>query len=235
MLLEVDGISFSYGDVRILSDVCIGVNAGDIVSVIGSNGAGKSSLLNLISCLITVLSGKIVFMGDRIDHLAPHEVVERGIVQVPEGRKLFGHMSVIENLKIGSFTPSARASYEKKMQGVFDLFPVLRERRNQKAGSLSGGEQQMLAIGRGLMGVPKLLMLDEISLGLAPIVLNTIFATVKEINSQGITILMVEQNVPKGLSISSKAYVMETGRVVLEGKGSELLNNEKIKAAYLGI
>jgi branched-chain amino acid transport system ATP-binding protein len=235
MLLKVDGISFSYGDVSILRDVFIEVNEGDIVSVIGSNGAGKSSLLNLISCLLRVLSGKIVFMGHRIDHSAPHEVVERGIVQVPEGRKLFSHMSVLENLKIGSYIPPARASCEKKMQGVFDLFPVLRERKNQKAGSLSGGEQQMLAIGRGLMGVPKLLMLDEISLGLAPIVLNTIFATVKEINSQGITILMVEQNVPKCLSISSQAYVMETGKVVLEGKGSELLNNKKIKAAYLGM
>jgi branched-chain amino acid transport system ATP-binding protein len=235
MLLEVQGLSFSYGDVRVLEDVSLWLREGEIVSVIGSNGSGKSTLLNLISCLLRASSGKISFMGQRIENLMPHEVVEKGIVQVPEGRRLFAHMTVSENLKIGSYALCARTNSQKKIGEVFDLFPVLSERKKQKAGSLSGGEQQMLAIGRGLMGAPKLLMLDEISLGLAPIVVNTIFSKVKEINLQGITILMVEQNVHKCLNISSQGYVLETGRIVLEGKGFELLNNEQIKVAYLGM
>lgn len=235
MLLEVQGLSFSYGDVKVLEDVSLWLREGEIVSVIGSNGSGKSTLLNLISCLLRASSGKISFMGQRIENLMPHEVVEKGIVQVPEGRRLFAHMTVSENLKIGSYALCARTNSQKKTKEVFDLFPVLSERKKQKAGSLSGGEQQMLAIGRGLMGAPKLLMLDEISLGLAPIVVNTIFSKVKEINLQGITILMVEQNVHKCLGISSQGYVLETGRIVLKGTGFELLNNEQIKVAYLGM
>jgi len=234
-LLKLTNVSTHYGDVQALRNVSFEIKEGEVVSIIGSNGAGKSTTLNTISGVLRASSGTIEFIGRRTENLYPHQIVDQGIVQIPEGRLLFPYMSVLENLELGAFNGQARKEKEKNLQVVFSLFPVLKERMNQLAGTLSGGEQQMVAIARGLMGSPKLLMLDEPSLGLAPLLVRQVFETVKAINSQGITVLLVEQNVFHALSTSARGYVLENGSVVLEGDGKELLNNPQVREAYLGI
>ena len=211
------------------------INEHQVVSIIGSNGAGKTTTLNIISGVHKSSSGTIEFLGRRIENLPSHQIVELGVVQIPEARLLFPFMTVLENLELGSYIPKARKLKEENLEAVFKLFPVLEERKTQMAGTLSGGEQQMLAIGRGLMARPKLLMLDEPSLGLAPLLVKQVFGTVREINAQGITVLLVEQNVFHSLSIADRAYVLENGSVVLEGEGKEILDNPQVKEAYLGI
>jgi len=201
----------------------------------GSNGTGKTTTLNTISGVLRASSGTIEFLGRRIENLPPHQIVDLGVVQIPEARLLFPYMTVLENLELGAYTPKARKGKKENLKVVSRLFPVLEERKTQLAGTLSGGEQQMLAIARGLMAKPKLLMLDEPSLGLAPLLVKEVFETVKEISAHGITVVLVEQDVFHSLSISDEAYVLENGRVVLEGKGKGLLDNPQVKEAYLGI
>lgn len=235
ILLKLENINIHYGDVQALRNVSIGIKKGEIVSIIGSNGAGKSTTLNTISGVLQCSSGTIEFLGRRIENLSPHQIVELGLVQIPEARLLFPYMTVLENLELGAFTPTARKEKEENLKLVFGLFPILKERNYQLAGTLSGGEQQMVAIARGLMARPKLLMLDEPSLGLAPLLVKQIFETIKEINAHEITVLLVEQNVFHSLSLADRAYVLENGGIVLEGEGKELLNNPQVKEAYLGI
>lgn len=234
-MLKVDKIITKYGDVRALQNVSFEVGDGEIVSIIGSNGSGKSTTINTISRVIRCSSGSIIFDDQEISQAQPHQVVEAGIIQVPEGRRLFPYMTVFENLKLGSFNSRSRADLRESAEQVYSFFPILAERKMQMAGTLSGGEQQMLAIGRGLMAKPKLLMLDEPSLGLAPIVVEQVFETVKKINSKEITILLVEQDVFQALGIAHRAYVLENGSIAIEGRAEELLNHPKIKEAYIGI
>jgi branched-chain amino acid transport system ATP-binding protein len=234
-LLELRQLSFSYGDLRVLWDVDLEVRAGEIVTVVGSNGAGKSTTLKNVSRLVRPDSGSLTFEGQDLTRLEPHEVVERGVIQVPEGRHIFPEMTVTENLRMGSFVKSTRRDRERNVERVFALFPRLRERERQLGGTMSGGEQQMLAIARGLMANPRLLLLDEPSLGLSPLFVKNIFDIIKEINRQGVTILLVEQNVFQSLRIAHRAYVLETGRVVLTGAGETLLAEDHVKKAYLGM
>jgi branched-chain amino acid transport system ATP-binding protein len=233
-MLKIAKLNFSYGDLKVLWDIDLEVNEGEIVTVVGSNGAGKSTTLKNISRLVSYSSGAISFNGIDLGKLDTHDVVELGIVQVPEGRRIFPELSVLENLRMGSYTKSARKDRHANMERVFALFPRLKERAKQLGGTMSGGEQQMLAIGRGLMANPKLLLLDEPSLGLSPLLVKSIFEIIAEINRQGVTILLVEQNIYQSLRIADRAYVLETGRVVLAGKGGELLEDEHVKKAYLG-
>jgi len=233
-LLRIDALNVSHGDLPVLWDVNVGVDKGDIVSVVGANGAGKSTLINTISGLHTAISGSIAFAGERIDRLPAHRRVQLGIVQVPEGRRLFGFMSVLENLELGCYTPRARLSRNRSLEQVFAILPRLQDRLTQLAVTLSGGEQQMLAIGRGLMACPRLLLLDEPTLGLSPMILNSVFEIVRQINRQGVTVLLVEQNVQHALSLANRAYAIENGRIVLEGPGPLLLGDERLKKAYLG-
>ena len=234
-LLELRQLSFSYGDLRVLWDVNLEVRAGEIVTVVGSNGAGKSTTLKNVSRLVMPDSGSLLFDGLDLTRLEPHQVVERGVIQVPEGRHIFPEMTVVENLRMGSFVKSSRPDRERNVDRVFALFPRLRERARQLGGTMSGGEQQMLAIARGLMANPRLLLLDEPSLGLSPLFVKSIFDIIKEINRQGVTILLVEQNVFQSLRIAHRAYVLETGRVVLTGAGEKLLADDHVKKAYLGM
>jgi len=234
-MLTIDKLNFSYGDMQVLWDVDLQVNKGEIVTVVGANGAGKSTTLMNISRLVKPGSGTITFNGENLHGLESHQVVERGIVQVPEGRKIFPEMTVLENLRMGSYITAARKDREINVERVFSMFPRLKEREKQLGGTMSGGEQQMLAIGRGLMANPKLLLLDEPSLGLSPLFVKIIFEIIQEINKQGVTILLVEQNVFQSLKIANRAYVLETGRVVLSGTGSELLSNDHVKKAFLGM
>jgi len=234
-LLNLDNISTNYGDVQALRKVSLHVKEGQIVSIVGSNGAGKSTTLNTISGVVQCSSGTIEFLGKRIENLPPHQIVEMGLVQIPEARLLFPYMTVLENLELGSFASRARKETKESLESVFELFPILRDRKNQLAGTLSGGEQQMLAIARGLMAKPQLLMLDEPSLGLAPLLVKQVFETVKRINAQGITVLLVEQNVFHSLSVADEAFVLENGSVVLGGPGKEVLDNPQVREAYLGI
>jgi branched-chain amino acid transport system ATP-binding protein len=234
-LLELNRVDVYYGDVQIIFGLSLEVGAGSIVSIIGSNGAGKSTTLKTISGLLIPKQGEIRFNGDPISTLKSNEIVERGVIHIPEGRRLFPLMTIEENLRIGAFPKRAQAKQYDSLRQVFTMFPVLSERSNQLASTLSGGEQQMLAIGRALMSDPLLLMLDEPSLGLAPILIKTIFQTVMEINKRGTTILLVEQDVQHSLSISDYAYVLENGRLALKGKGKELLEDKHVKKAYLGI
>ena len=234
-MLKLNEVSAHYGDVQALRGVSFVIKEGEIVSIIGSNGAGKSTTLNTISGILRASSGTIEFLGRRIENLYPHQIVDQGVVQIPEGRLLFPYMSVLENLELGAFNDKARRAKEENIKIVFSLFPILQERMNQLGGTLSGGEQQMLAIARGLMAMPKLLMLDEPSLGLAPLLVRQVFETVKAINGQGITVLLVEQNVFHCLSTAVRGYVLENGSVVLDGGGKELLNNPQVREAYLGI
>ncbi len=234
-MLKIEKLNFSYGDLRILWDVDLSVNEGEIVTVVGSNGAGKSTTLKNISRLVAPSSGTIAFNGIDLGKLEPHEVVELGIVQVPEGRRIFPELTVLENLRMGSFVKSARKDREKNRERIFALFPRLKERQKQLGGTMSGGEQQMLAIARGLMANPRLLLLDEPSLGLSPLLVKSIFEIISEINRQGVTILLVEQNVYQSLRIADRAYALETGRIVLSGTGAELLNDAHVKKAFLGM
>lgn len=234
-MLNVENANVFYGDLQAIQDVSFQVNAGETVVIVGSNGAGKTTTLRTISGLMHPRSGSIRFLGDRIEQLPPHEIVERGIAQIPEGRHLWPYMTVLENLETGAYMPDARTKMDESLRWVFELFPQLKERQNQLAGTLSGGEQQMLAVGRGLMSRPKLLMLDEPSLGLAPRLMLTVFEIVKTINEQGVTILLVEQNVWHALQLADRGYVLETGRIVIEGSGEELIENEHVKRSYLGM
>ena len=234
-LLELKGVDALYGRIRALREVTISVDKGEVVALIGSNGAGKTTTLRTISGLMHPPSGTITFDGKDISRLPAHEIVGLGICQSPEGRRLFPRMQVIDNLRMGAFLRKDPAGIHKDMERVFELFPRLKERVTQLAGTLSGGEQQMLAIGRALMSKPKLLMLDEPSLGLAPILIETIFQIVREINAQGIPILLVEQNATKALEVAHRAYVLETGSIVQTGTGKELLSSPDVQRAYLGI
>ena len=211
------------------------VEAGEVVSLVGANGAGKTTTLKAISAIVPAKSGRVEYMGDDITHLAPYKIVELGLIQIPEGRKIFPQMSVKENLVLGSYTAKAKIRRWESLDRIYSLFPILKQRSDQFAGTLSGGEQQMLAIGRGLMSLPKLLMLDEPSLGLSPVVVEEIFESIKGISSNGTTILLVEQNIHQSLEISTRGYVMENGSIAMEGQGKELLENEHIKRAYLGL
>ena len=234
-LLEVEGVEAAYGRIRALKGISLAAEKGEIVALIGSNGAGKTTTLRTISGLMHPAAGRIVFDGKDITNEAPDRIVERGICQSPEGRRLFTRMTVIDNLKMGAYTRRNGSAIKKDMDRVFELFPRLKERRNQIAGTLSGGEQQMCAMGRALMASPKLLMLDEPSLGLSPILVETIFNIVHEINAQGIPVLLVEQNAHKALEIAHRGYVLETGSIVQTGTGKELLESEEVQKAYLGI
>jgi branched-chain amino acid transport system ATP-binding protein len=234
-LLRIEKLSFGYGDLKVLWDVDLEVRAGEIVTVVGANGAGKSTTLKNVSRLVSPSSGTVTFDGEDLSRLASHQVVERGVIHVPEGRRIFGEMTVLENLRMGSYVQSTRADRARNLERAFTLFPRLKERRDQLGGTMSGGEQQMLAIARGLMGNPRLLLLDEPSLGLSPLFVKNIFEIIREINAQGTTILLVEQNVFQSLRISHRAYVLETGRVVLSGTGPELLGNDHVRKAFLGM
>lgn len=234
-MLKIENLNFSYGDLKVLWDVNVEVREGEIVTVVGANGSGKSTLLKNISRLVKPGAGGITFDGADLTKHEAHEVVELGVVQVPEGRKIFSEMTVTENLRMGSFTGKARKKRDENMDRVFTLFPRLKEREKQLGGTMSGGEQQMLAIARGLMADPKLLLLDEPSLGLSPLLVKSIFEIIAEIRKQGVTIMLVEQNVFQSLRIANRGYVLEMGRVVLKDKGEALLNNEHVRKAYLGM
>jgi branched-chain amino acid transport system ATP-binding protein len=235
-MLTVQALSFAYGKVPILHGVNFSVQAGTITSIIGSNGAGKSTTLLTLSGYNRAQSGSVEFCGERIDHLPPHEIAFRGLIHVPEGRELFPGLTVFENLEMGSaVSAKTRGKKRESLEYVFTLFPVLKERKGQRAGSLSGGQQQMLAVGRGLMSCPKLLLLDEPSLGLSPIVAKDVFRMVREINAQGVTILLVEQNALRALAISERGYILENGSVALHGRGADLLSDERVRKAYLGV
>jgi branched-chain amino acid transport system ATP-binding protein len=233
-VLRIDNLDFSYGDLQVLWGLSLQVNQGEIVTVLGANGAGKSTTLRNVSRLVRPSSGTITFDGKDLCKMESHQVVELGVIQVPEGRRIFPEMTVLENLRMGSFVKATRPDRQRNIERAFSLFPRLAERQKQLGGTLSGGEQQMLAIGRGLMANPRLMLLDEPSLGLSPLFVKNIFEIIQEINRQGTTILLVEQNVFQSLRISHRAYVLETGRVVLSGTGEELLGNEHVKKAFLG-
>ena len=234
-MLKVSDIDVYYGDLQTLRGVSISVEPGEVVSVIGSNGAGKSSLLKTISGMLRPRRGSISLNGIDISHAPSARIVEQGISHVPEGRQIFPTMTVLENLEMGAQFPRSQKARQETMQQVFGYFPRLKERLRQKAGTLSGGEQQMLAMGRGLMSLPAIMMLDEPSLGLAPVLVSTIFEIIEKINRQGTSILLIEQNVYHSLKISNRGYVLENGRVALSGSGGELLENPHIRKAYLGL
>lgn len=233
MLLSVNDIHVYYGAIHAVKGVSLEVNEGEVVTLIGANGAGKSTVLNTISGLLRAKSGTIDFMGTPINTMAPNKIVQLGLAQCPEGRRVFAHMTVEENLEMGAYT-RPNSTIEGNLEHVYELFPRLKERRKQVGGTLSGGEQQMLAVGRALMSRPKLLMMDEPSLGLAPLVVRDIFSIIQEINKQGVTILLIEQNANMALKIADIGYVLETGRITLTGSGEELLTNDAVRAAYLG-
>jgi branched-chain amino acid transport system ATP-binding protein len=234
MLLEVKDLNVYYGAIHALQGISFGMEEGEIVSLIGANGAGKSTTLKTISGLLYPRSGSITLRGQNLTSIQAQDIVKLGVVQIPEGRKIFSPLTVQENLEMGAFTRADKAEIQANMQRVFKSFPRLKERLGQLGGTLSGGEQQMLAIGRGLMAQPKVLLLDEPSMGLAPILVEEIFAIIKEINSQGVSILLVEQNALMALSVAHRGYVLETGRIVLSGTGPELLANPLVQSAYLG-
>ncbi len=235
MLLEIKDLDVGYGDIQVLWGLSIGVEAGQIVALVGSNGAGKSTLLKTISGLLKPYSGEIIFDKESIVETPSKDIVAKGIIHVPEGRRLFPHMTVEENLMMGAFRRKKSKDLKPALDLVYELFPRLKERRNQKAGSLSGGEQQMCAIGRGLMGDPRLLLIDEMSLGLAPLVVDNLIDIVKEINNRGTAVLLVEQDVQLALDNSHYGYVLSTGRLAMEGPSKELLQNKEIKEVYLGL
>lgn len=233
-ILEVKDIDVFYGDVQALWNISIQVEAGAIVALVGANGAGKTTLLKTISGLIHARKGDILLGGKLLNHLKPQKIVDMGVIHVPEGRRLFASLTVLENLRLGAYIPRARPFFNESLERVFSFFPVLKNRENQKAGTLSGGEQQMLAIGRAMMARPEIIMLDEPSLGLSPIMVNSIFKLITALNEQKATILLVEQNIYQALKIAHQAYVLRTGRVVMSGRGSELLANEEIRKTYIG-
>lgn len=234
-MLVIEGLRAGYGGATVLHGVEVRVDAGELVAVIGPNGAGKSTLLRTISGLVTPSAGSITFDGDDLLAMEPDQIVKRGLIQVPEGRMVLGRMSVHENLLLGAHARGRGIDFSRDFDYVLTLFPRLKERLEQLAGTLSGGEQQMLAIGRGLMGAPRLLLLDEPSLGIAPIVVEHIFSAISEIRSNGVTIMLVEQNAAKALSAAARAYVLDLGRIVATGPASELLGDERVRQTYLGI
>jgi len=234
-MLKVSGIDVFYGDLQVLWDVSFEVREKEILVLVGANGAGKSTTLKTISGLLKPRKGTIEFDGVRLDQLPPDRVIGQGVVHVPEARRLFREMSVEENLIMGSLSPAAKKKRAQTMDWVYELFPRMKERRKQAAGTMSGGEQQMCAIGRGLMALPKVLMFDEPSLGLSPILVQEVFEIAKRINREGVTVMLVEQNVRQTLAMCDRAYVLENGRVVLQGTGKELSNDPHVKEAYLGI
>ncbi|MGI8525784.1 MAG: ABC transporter ATP-binding protein [Pseudolabrys sp.] len=234
-MIELNGVSASYGSVPAIGDVSINVGEGEAVGLLGANGAGKSTTLRAISGLVKLRSGTITFMGENLAALPPHRITELGIAHVPEGRQVFPEMSVNENLEIGSYAPRAKAERRRSLDLVYSIFPRLAERRKQLVGTMSGGEQQMLAVGRGLMLKPRLLMLDEPSLGLAPVMCDVTFEKIQEIHKMGTAILLVEQNVSRALTLVDRAYVLESGKVIMHGSSAELANNKQVQAAYLGI
>ena len=234
-MLRVNDIDVFYGQVQILRKVSFDIQEKEIVSLLGSNGAGKTTTVSAVSGILPVNHGQVVFMGEEITGIESYARVERGLVQVPEGRKLFPTLTVMENLEMGSYLKGPKALRQESMAIVFTLFPVLEKRKKQLGGTLSGGEQQMLAIGRGLMAKPKLLILDEPSLGLAPIVVDEIFSVIDKINKEGVMVLLVEQNVSQALSVSTRGFVLEQGRIALSGKGGDLLVNPHVKNVYLGL
>ena len=234
-MLELTGVNAFYGSIQALWDVSLRVEEGEIVTLLGSNGAGKSTAIQVAQGLVRPASGEARFKGEVIQRLRPHQVVEKGLCLVPEERHLFPFMSVLENLELGAYPRKARAVREETLQWVFGLFPFLQKRKMQRTHTLSGGEQQMVAIGRGLMAKPSLLMMDEPSLGLAPLIVAELFKTISEINTHGLSILLVEQNARQALTLARRAYVMETGRIAREGSGRELLTDPSIRAAYLGM
>lgn len=235
MMIELKDINAGYGQVQIVRDVSMNIDNNEIVALIGANGAGKSTIIKTISGMLPVSSGSIIFEGKRIENMPAHKIITNGIALVPEGRRLFPYMTVQENLELGAYVENNREKVQENMEWVFSLFPILQERRAQLAGTFSGGEQQMLTIGRALMSKPKFLMMDEPSLGLSPMIVNEVFKTVEVLQNEGVTILLVEQNVRKSLEIVSRGYVLEHGRIVLSGEAKELLEDENVKKAYLGM
>jgi branched-chain amino acid transport system ATP-binding protein len=234
MMLKVEKLQVYYGAIHALQGISFNLKKGEIVALIGANGAGKSTALNTISGILRPREGSVVFEGQEIHEMPPQDIVSKNIIQVPEGRKIFSRMTVTENLEMGAYTQADRATINHDMESVFERFPRLRERRHQLGGTLSGGEQQMLAIGRGLMAHPTLLLLDEPSMGLSPILVEQIFDIIQDINEQGTSILLVEQNAQMALAIADRAYVLETGKIVMQGKGDDLLKDPSVIEAYLG-
>jgi branched-chain amino acid transport system ATP-binding protein len=234
-MLSLSGVSARYGSVPAISDISISIGEGEAVGLLGANGAGKSTTLRAISGLLRLTAGTITFLGTDLGDLPPHKIAELGIAHVPEGRQVFPELTVRENLEVGAYIPRARAERTRSLELVFSIFPALAERRNQLAGTMSGGEQQMLAVGRGLMLKPRLLMLDEPSLGLAPVVTDATFAKIQEVHAMGTAILLVEQNVSRALSMVQRAYVLESGKVIIRGSSAELANNKQVQVAYLGM
>lgn len=234
MMLEVKDLNVYYDAIHAIKDVSFHVEEGEIVSLIGANGAGKTTILQTISRLLNAKSGSINFLGHDLRKTEAHKIVQLGLAQVPEGRRIFADLSVMENIEMGAYIRKDKENLSKDIENIFQRFPRLKERKSQMAGTLSGGEQQMLAMGRALMSNPKMLLLDEPSMGLAPILVDEIFSIIKDVNAAGVTVLLVEQNATKALSLANRAYVLETGKIVKEGKGSDLLNDDAVRSAYLG-
>ncbi|WP_087719402.1 ABC transporter ATP-binding protein [Salinicola salarius] len=234
-MLRMNNVSSGYGATTILHDVSLEVKKGEVVTIVGGNGAGKTTTLRTLSGLIDTSAGSITFKDEDITHLPAHQVVNRGITLIPEARQLFPEMTVLENIQMGAYRPAAKSRYEQRLEEVLALFPRVKERLHQQAESLSGGEQQMVAIARGMMACPELLIFDEPSLGLAPIVVSQVFDVVKKIAESGTTVLIVEQNVQQTLKVADRAYVIENGRIVMDGQAQELMGNDHIRKAYLGI
>jgi branched-chain amino acid transport system ATP-binding protein len=234
-LLELETIAAQYGQVKALKGVSLGINQGEIVTLLGANGAGKTTTLKCISGLLRISSGSITFRGERIDHLPPHTIIRKGISQVMEGRHLFPDLDVMENLRLGAYLCNDRQVIQQRMDRVFSYFPILKERRSQLAINFSGGEQQMLAIGRGLMASPELLMLDEPYLGLAPLLVQEVGRIIRTISKDGVTLLLIEQNAKMALRLANRGYVLETGSIAIEGNSQELISNDKVRKAYMGL
>ena len=234
-MLELETIAAQYGQVKALKGVSLGINQGEIVTLLGANGAGKTTTLKCISGLLRISSGSITFRGERIDRLPPHTIIRKGISQVMEGRRLFPDLDVMENLRLGAYLCNDRQVIQQRMDRVFSYFPILKERRSQLAINFSGGEQQMLAIGRGLMASPELLMLDEPSLGLAPLLVQEVGRIIRTISKDGVTLLLIEQNAKMALRLANRGYVLETGSIAIEGNSQELISNDKVRKAYMGL
>ena len=233
-MLEVKGLNVYYGMIHAIKDASFEVGEGEVVALIGANGAGKTTILHTVTGLLHAKSGSVTFEGQELTHTPAHKIVSMGISHVPEGRRVFSDLSVYENLMMGAYTRSDKTEIAQSLEMVYERFPRLKERRGQPAGTLSGGEQQMLAMGRALMSSPRLLLMDEPSMGLSPLFVSEIFKIIEEVSAQGVTVLLIEQNAKKALSIADRAYVLETGKVVMAGLASELMTNDAIKAAYLG-
>lgn len=233
-MLEIKNLEVFYGMIQAIKDISFEVNEGEVIALIGANGAGKTTILHTVTGLLEAAKGEVWFDGKDITKVPAHKIVSMGMAHVPEGRRVFANLSVLQNLKMGAYTRRDKNEIEETLATIYERFPRLKERQNQLAGTLSGGEQQMLAMGRALMSHPKIILMDEPSMGLSPIFVNEIFDIIKSVSASGTTVLLVEQNAKKALSIADRAYVLETGKIVLEGPASELLNNDSIKKAYLG-